>query len=81
MTGWGEYFGNDGTDSIIFGDGNYDSNEDEDNYIYDDDHEDNDDVSRPRRLQRRHGGRGDSSGFDSRSPLHHTIEARFLAIC
>ena len=81
MTGWGEYFGNDGTDSIIFGDGNYDSNEDEDNYIYDDDHEDNDDVSRPRRLQRRHGGRGDSSGFDPRSPLHHTIEARLLALC
>ena len=35
MTGWGEYFGNDGTDSIIFGDGNYD--DEDDNYYYADD--------------------------------------------
>ena len=92
MTGWGEYFGNDGTDSIIFSDGNYDSYDDDNNYnhiwdIYNimwsyDDHEDHyDDVSRPRRLQRRHGGRGDSGGFDPRSSLHHTIEARLLALC
>ena len=77
MTGWGEYFGNDGTDFIIFSDGNHD--DDDDNHG--DDHEDNDDVPRPRRLQRRHGGRGDPSGFDPRSPLYHTIEARLLALC
>ena len=108
MTGWGEYFGNDGTDSVIFVDGNYDddddnydhdgdhqdSDDDDDyNYDYSDDHYENDDdadkynydgdrhVPRPRRLQRRHGGRGDSGGFDPRSSLHHTIEARLLALC
>ena len=32
MTGWGEYFGNDGMDSIIFSDGNYDSYDDDNNY-------------------------------------------------
>ena len=32
MTGWGEYFGNDGTDSIIFSDGNYDCYDDDNNY-------------------------------------------------
>ena len=80
MTGWGEYFGNDGTDFIIFSDGNHDSY-DVDNYNHNNDQEDNDDVSRPRRLQRRHGGRGDSSSFNPRSPLYHTIEARFLALC
>ena len=116
MTGWGEYFGNDGTDSIIFSDGNYDDDDDDnnnynhdgdhydndddddcnndysddhyenddvgDNHNYDNDHEDHyDDVSRPRRLQRRHGGGGDPRGFDPRSSLHHTIEARLLALC
>ena len=75
MTGWGEYFGNDGVNSVIFGDSNYD---DDDNH--DGDQEHNDDVSRPCRLQRRHGGRGDSSGLDPLSPLHHT-EARLLFVC
>ena len=32
MTGWGEYFGNDGMDSSIFSDGNYDSYDDDNNY-------------------------------------------------